>query len=1492
MSSPGAPSAGPSTPPSYFSGPSTPLSYSSGPSTPPNYSSGSSRNAECSNCKHLRGKISVLKAPMNMHMHSKQHIVNLAALLREVLNEMEKLDLEFSYVENDTKWFSNVLIAANNCFLVFGHYLILYGLCVFIVGSERYAYLMLCGYLDRRGMPTSCCVVIWIEDVRLPHAVWLFGSERYAYLMLYGYLDRRGKPTPYYVVYSGWSYSISEDLKEEPIVEEPLEEAKDEGHVVNSYGIHVDPSKIETVKNWKVPKTPSKIRSFLGFTGKANVVADVLSRKERVKPRRARAMCMTIQSGVKDKILEAQMEASKVENALAEMLQGLDQQMEKREDGSLYFLDRIWVPLTGNVRTVIIDEAHATRYFVHPGEDKMYHDLRDMYWWSGMKKDIAIYASKCLTCSKKALGTRLDMSMAYHPQTDGQSERTIQTLKDMLSVCVIDFGDQEKAKAARDRQKSYADNRRKPLEFSVGNQVLLKVDANLQVPLDDIKVDKTPRFVEEPIKIMDRGVKKLKRLKIQLSRSVGTRSADRNILGTQSLLEREDKVEKGVVELYFVTTDYQLADIFTKALPRERFKFLLPRLDTMADMNIPTNDVPANQVPAIAPHTRTDDQILPHRKWVPVDKSNYVLDVLSSQRNPIFKLDEQWFNLHKDILRDALQITPINDNNSFVAPPTSDAVIEYVSTLGYPCMLRNVSAMFVNDLYQPWRAILSMINMYLMGKSVGHDRPRHHVLQILWGIIHHPNIDYAERIWEEFVQLIQSFFTDKKRLTTPSQGKKKTIHLLIPSIKFTKLINHHLKTKHNTHTRTGSPLHYSHEDNVLGNLKFVGKDGREVFGMPIPDALLTDAIIRAPYYDGYLSYVVEYQRYLDGEHGMADEEAGSESPKATKDTKPVGDKTPKPTFSQPPKPKPASTKPLKAVLKKKQKLVKETLDEPSPAKRSKGGLVGKRLKPKSPLKLVDEFANEGVPITEPRIDDEKADFQRGIELSLKYPKARNQGLAHTVVSASPSLCNPEINQLAIKLGDEYGFVIRRSSVSLTFDSVRIVLQYKYCTCDQPEDEGITMTNSEMESDEIVTHVNKEKDASNRELTKINVGVQDEGQAGSNPGKQDEGQAGSIPSNAAEFQPFTNQFFMEKPQKEEPEKTNAESEVQSMVTILIHQDTSLVPPMTIPVIDLTTLQSESPTAHAPLPTSTATTTTITTTITLPPPPSQPQQSTTDLTLLQRIVLDEARRKKRKKRDLPRTPFGSPPLQPPPPPPPAGASDALAGIAATQETSSTDYLMNDDSIPDEQVYLFDDDDTENDHLPKADMRKDWWKLLPKEERPATPEPAWTIPSSNVSDMEECYKMLTHQINWVNPEGDQVRIDVSRPQPLDGPPGHVTIQTQFFFNKDLDHLRYGNKGSRPALLISKMKVSHYPDSGLELLVPEQMWIDEVCTYDISAAYGISHWWFNRQKFYIDKHDSPSHRREVRKHMRILSVVKFKAFSRYGYDYLSEIVLRRADF
>nr|GEU32279.1 hypothetical protein [Tanacetum cinerariifolium] len=126
--------------------------------------------------------------------------------------------------------------------------------------------------------------------------------------------------------------------------------------------------------------------------------------------------------------------------------------------------------------------------------------------------------------------------------------------------------------------------------------------------------------------------------------------------------------------------------------------------DTMADMNIPANDAPAEKAPAHFSDTMC---------------FNSSTGLYSCQ------LDEQWFNLHKDILRDALDIATTNDNNPYVALPLSDTVIKYVNILGYLSILKNVSAMSVNALYQPWRAILSMINICLTGKTAGYDRPRH-----------------------------------------------------------------------------------------------------------------------------------------------------------------------------------------------------------------------------------------------------------------------------------------------------------------------------------------------------------------------------------------------------------------------------------------------------------------------------------------------------------------------------------------------------------------------------------------------------------------------------------------------------------------------------------------------------------------------------------------------------------------------------------------------
>ncbi|GJV00322.1 putative reverse transcriptase domain-containing protein [Tanacetum coccineum] len=349
--------------------------------------------------------------------------------------------------------------------------------------------------------------------------------------------------------------------------------------------------------------------------GKANVVADALSRKEWMKPTRARAMSMTIHSSIKARILEAQSKASKGVNTPAEMLKGLDKQFERKEDGKLYLAERIWVPVYGNLRTLIMSEAHATSKCLTCSKVKAEHQKpsgllqqpeipewkwenitmdfimklprtssgHDAIWvivdrltklahFLAIREDYkterlarlyineiiarhgvpvsiisdrdSYFTSRFWQSLQKALGTRLDLSTAYHPETDGQSERTIQTLEDMLRACVIDFGGnwdthlplveflynnsyhssvicapfealygrkcrtpitwaEERLKAAQDRQKSYADNRQKPLEFSVGDKVLLKVSPRKGVVRFGKRSKLSPRYVG-PFEIVER----------------------------------------------------------------------------------------------------------------------------------------------------------------------------------------------------------------------------------------------------------------------------------------------------------------------------------------------------------------------------------------------------------------------------------------------------------------------------------------------------------------------------------------------------------------------------------------------------------------------------------------------------------------------------------------------------------------------------------------------------------------------------------------------------------------------------------------------------------------------------------------------------------------------------------------------------------------------------------------------------------------------------
>ncbi|GKB08131.1 retrovirus-related pol polyprotein from transposon TNT 1-94 [Tanacetum coccineum] len=301
--------------------------------------------------------------------------------------------------------------------------------------------------------------------------------------------------------------------------------------------------------------------------------------------------------------------------------------------------------------------------------------------------------------------------------------------------------------------------------------------------------------------------------------------------------------------------------------------------------------------------------------------------------------------------------------------------------------------------------------------------------------------------------------------------------------------------------------------------------------------------------------------------------------------------------------------------------------------------------------MVDEFVDEGVPENEPRIGDEEADLQKAVEESLKEVHSARQGPLPPVVIREPESGKfqplPEVQGKGKeKVSDEQVALdlLNLQTLKKKSPADQYIFQRRTSTQTEPtgHDESsslyaeLGLTDSETDSDE--------------EVPGIVARVQDEGQAGPNPGEHDEGQAGPNPGDAEASQPpsshvenlklptegevrleepassagtlsslqnldkelsFADQFLVEKSHKDEPEKTNTELEVQSMVTVPIHQDTSSVPLMTTSVIDLIV----STTIQAPLPTSTATVTTITTTTTsLPPIPPQSQQGSSDSILI--------------------------------------------------------------------------------------------------------------------------------------------------------------------------------------------------------------------------------------------------------------------------------------
>ncbi|GJX01289.1 hypothetical protein Tco_0185202 [Tanacetum coccineum] len=955
--------------------------------------------------------------------------------------------------------------------------------------------------------------------------------------------------------------------------------------------------------------------------------------------------------------------------------------------------------------------------------------------------------------------------------------------------------------------------------------------------------------------------------------------------------------------------------------------------------------------PAPAPPVRSEDQILPCSQWVLIGKSNCYLNEEKSQPIPIYKiamdilkqtnffraftaslaipaiyiqqfwdticfdskagcykcqLDEHWFDLTKDTLRDALLITPVDNNRAFSTPPSIDNLIKFVNKLGYPREVLQLSNVTTNDMFQPWRALTTIINLCLTRKTSGFERPR------------------APRVHKFHPRPRSTLHLPSKEpalgnLKFAAKGTKREVFgMLIPKDLLNDVI-------------LGSDYYNAYQNKVTKHQRYLaGKD-------------ISDPDSPAP------KSVKPTKSTKLIKPTAAQQDKPTESKAATKKSKPA------PAKPQEKKRKPKteatdvlhSAKRSKAgkVLKKRsgttaKKLVDEFMDEEVPTEEPRLEVTEEEILQREGYIHLPETKGKG----KEKVGEEQA---TQVLLNLQTAKKKSPIDQYIFQRCSQEPTKSSGHEESLSLYAELGFSSSDSDLDETTSSVirsktqdedQARSDLDSSSQPQPEhiDEGFTATaypniqeNLKMTVDEPVIPEepffnNKPTEADNEKMT---AETEAESMVSVTIHQDTSPLSTTTPAIEATITTVTTTL----PLPPQPQPTSSEShiikcigELEQLFAGAVEGNKEMVKYIESQEIDRKIRESVEETVSA----------TVRQAMRAPLLARFKDLPTSDMKdirmqrmldenyeegnvvnirlggdhrtavdALQKSILRDVKEyfdaekaekqaKKKRKQDSPKTPPRSPPSSPPPPPPPLGASGAFGSTGASESaqeppppppTSSThqggqststaapsssktaitaeyttwtiidavtkptvasipeELLMDENAAMDEQAYSSNDEEMSEDHIPIVNLNQSWWKPI-TEERPATLEPKWTIPSSHEEAPKNNWAAALKSAYVPPPENSLLAYT--------GPAYEIVK----IFHPDVVHLQF------------QMEECH------KLLTDK---VDDAIL-----------------KYNVNKPLPLGDRKAVRTHMRIISVVRIEVFSLYGYNYMKKIILRRADF